>query len=339
MWGWVKQYVHPRIEAFSFELAPLLGGSRELITSALAGAPGFRRPLRRFAAHRSAPTVATTRWWRRSPSTCRRSTRRPCRRCPHAPLTAHELMAWDQQWQAWDAFATWLIKTVASHAGPRAARGAGRDLARSALRTTRRRSPTMPSMPTRCDSLFVHAWQRLTPLLGEAQLAVQGDEAPALSRPHQCRRRACARWTAPVRRLACVSTRRRCANSRACCCRPSKTTRCAIPRRRTRRCVNCWVCRPNCRPPREPSRSTDWLAWWIQSAQAADYRRRRHRAPESLATGRWRPRCLSRHPRRPARRHRRTGAKPRQGASAFHRGLSHAVARHRLAGNPAGVNT
>lgn len=175
MWGWVKQYVHPRIEAFTFELAPLLGSSRALITQALAGAPDFAalsadslRIARADGGHDALVTTLTF-----DMPDVNAAMLPPL---PHVPLSAHELMAWDQQWQAWDAFATWLIKTVAVGANPALREALSEILldARYELRDALA-SDTLDADPVR--TLFVHAWQRLTPLLNEMQLTAEGDAA------------------------------------------------------------------------------------------------------------------------------------------------------------------
>ena len=175
LWGWVKSYVHPRIEAFTFELAPLMGGSRELLASALAGAPDFAtlsaNSLRIASADGGHDALVATFAFDLpdvNPAAL------PA--LPRAPLNAAELMAWDRQWQSWDAFATWLIKTVAVGASPALREALSETLleARYELRDALA-SDTLAADPVR--SLFVHAWQRLTPLLGEAQLSVRGEEA------------------------------------------------------------------------------------------------------------------------------------------------------------------
>lgn len=175
LWGWIKQFVHPRIEAFTFELAPLLGGSRELLITALAGAPDFAtvsaNSLRLANADAGYEALLATLAF--DMPEVNAAALPPL---PHAPLTASELMAWDTQWQAWDAFATWLIKTVAMGATPalREALSATLLEARYELRDALA-SDSVAADPVR--TLFVHAWARLTPLLSEAQLAVNGDAA------------------------------------------------------------------------------------------------------------------------------------------------------------------
>jgi hypothetical protein len=266
MWGWVKQYVHPRIEAFSFELAPLLGGSRELITNALAGAPDFATlcadSLRIAAADGGHDALVTT--FAFDMPEVNAAALPPL---PHAPLTAHELMAWDQQWQAWDAFATWLIKTVASHAGPalRAALAETLLEARYELRDALA-NDALDADPVR--SLFVHAWQRLTPLLGEAQLSVQGDEALrylALINAGDALR-ALDSAGAQVGVRIDQATLRQLARLLLPAVEDEALRYSAAPDPALRELLGLPA---ELVTAGEPSRSTDWLAWWIQSAQAA----------------------------------------------------------------------
>ena len=93
-----------------------------------------------------------------------------------APLTEPELAAWDDAWQAWDAFATWTIKTLALSAGPELTAAladtlleARYDLRNALTSDERNRDPVR--------ALFLQTWERLAPLVEDLQLAVPGGQA------------------------------------------------------------------------------------------------------------------------------------------------------------------
>ena len=170
VWSWVKQYVHPRLEAFTFDLAPLLVTTHALIASALASAPLFadvsaESLALKAASAESSALLATLAF---DLPEVNPAALPPL---PHTPLNAQEMMAWESQWQQWDAFATWAIKTVAVGASTelRDALSATLLEARYALRDALA-NDALVADPVR--SLFVHTWQRLAPLLAQAELEV-----------------------------------------------------------------------------------------------------------------------------------------------------------------------
>ncbi|MEQ8231113.1 MAG: transglycosylase SLT domain-containing protein [Gammaproteobacteria bacterium] len=175
LWDWVKQLVHPRIEAVAVDLAPLERDALRLLDTTLAAAPAARlAALDSFALH--TPTgrpdgleiilgfdlPAATH--ERAPT-------------PAPPATPAELAAWEARWQAWDAFATWAIKTLAADE-PATLRDALRETLEQARYDLRDAlaSDTLAADPVR--TLFVDTWQRLAPLLASA--ADDGDTGTAL---------------------------------------------------------------------------------------------------------------------------------------------------------------
>lgn len=176
LWGWLKQYVQPPMEAFTFDLAPLLGSTHELIVNALAAAPTFATASANTLVLRSVKAdskalVATLAFELPEVNPAALPA------LPHTPLNAQEMMVWDAQWQYWDAFATWAIKTVAAGANGEL-RGALSEVlleARYELRDALA-NDALAADPVR--SLFVHTWERLAPLLAAAELNV--DSASAL---------------------------------------------------------------------------------------------------------------------------------------------------------------
>ncbi|MEQ8663995.1 MAG: transglycosylase SLT domain-containing protein, partial [Gammaproteobacteria bacterium] len=171
LWNWIKQFVHPRIEAVAVDLAPLESDALRLLDTALAGAPAARTlALDSFALHtpvaRAAGLEITLGFTLPGLSDLPAA----AAGLPATPATPAELAAWDARWQAWDAFATWTVKTLAAadDAALRRALLETLEQARYDLRDALA-VPTLGADPVR--ALFITTWQRLAPLLADAARA------------------------------------------------------------------------------------------------------------------------------------------------------------------------
>lgn len=175
VWNWIKQYVHPRLEAFTFDLVPLFGSTHDLLAAALRNAPAALQT----SADSLALTAVTAGEQALVATVGINLPDLPPEllpAAPAAPLNAREMIAWDTQWQAWDAFATWAVKTLAQPA-PAELRAALLETlltARYELRDALAQD-TLAADPVR--SLFVSTWERLAPLLNRAELDVDGATA------------------------------------------------------------------------------------------------------------------------------------------------------------------
>jgi hypothetical protein len=175
---WIEDYVHPRLGAVKIDLQPGVAGILELLQTVVTeGAAGQddaapdRRPELRLAAVRPSAAALTVVLSLEVPD----APGGPAPG-PEAPLTPEELAEWDAAWQAWDGFATWLIKTLAATGGPELTDAlaetlleARYDLRDALAREDRDRDPVR--------TLFLGAWKRLAPLVGDVQLAVPGGQA------------------------------------------------------------------------------------------------------------------------------------------------------------------
>ncbi|MDT8322335.1 MAG: lytic transglycosylase domain-containing protein, partial [Xanthomonadales bacterium] len=92
------------------------------------------------------------------------------------PLTEEELAAWDATWQAWDGFATWLVKTLAFESGSALNEALAETLleARYELRDALARDDRDRD-PVR--ELFLKTWDRLAPLVQDIQPNLPGSQA------------------------------------------------------------------------------------------------------------------------------------------------------------------
>ncbi len=158
VWAWVKQYAHPRLAGVVLDLAPALGSAREFVQASTSDAAvgSMFDSLRIKAVVAAAETlnvqIALTvppipADWRMS--------------APEPALTEDELERLRNEWQIWEGFATWLIKTVAADADESLTTTLGAALldGRHDLVTILSTDSTVDPVP----GLFVKTWTRLAP--------------------------------------------------------------------------------------------------------------------------------------------------------------------------------
>ncbi len=163
----INDYVHPRLGAVTIDLAAAVGGIDELIALTV---PERDAPVELSGVHLSPESLVVTLalgvpdappdW---DPAS-------------EPPLTEAELAAWDANWQAWDAFATWTIKLLGASADPELRRALAESLleARYELRDALARDERNRD-PVR--DLFLQTWTRLAPLLDGSNLPIPGGQA------------------------------------------------------------------------------------------------------------------------------------------------------------------
>ena len=174
----IRDHVHPRLDAVTIDLGPAVGGIEELLGLVLTVPSGDAEPPLpdspwsvELAAVKASPEALLATLTLEVPAA-------PPDWTPpeEPPLTEAELAAWDANWQAWDAFATWMIKTLAEPAGPELSRALAETLleARYELRDALARDE-LARDPVR--ELFLKTWARLAPLLHDSDLPVPGGQA------------------------------------------------------------------------------------------------------------------------------------------------------------------
>lgn len=176
LWNWVKQFVHPRIEAVGIDLAPLIDDARRLLDGALAAAPEARAMAREsLALHTPVARATGLEITLGADLPGEAPGAAPTAAAP--PVTPAELRAWDTRWQAWDAFFTWTIKTLAPGADD-ALRHALLEVLEQARYALRDALVVDSPAPDPVRDLFLESWPRLAPLVGRA--ARDGDTGMAL---------------------------------------------------------------------------------------------------------------------------------------------------------------
>ena len=173
LWRWVKSYIHPQLSAVTINMGSALGSLQQLLSGAVESSPT------------TAPALSTLGLQNVSAKDGKLSINLglDVPQAPHSwlpedstALSAEELAQWNAAWQAWDGFATWMIKTVAAPADQELARHLGEILLESRYDLYEALSSDDKSRDPVRD-LFAKTWERLAPLLRENQLAIPGGEA------------------------------------------------------------------------------------------------------------------------------------------------------------------
>jgi hypothetical protein len=176
--NWIADHLHPRLSAVTIDLQPAVSGLQEVLASvALEVSPpaaGKQADLfasLQLAAVRPAAAALVAVLSLEVPEA-------PADWAPPlaTPLSEEELAAWDEAWQAWDGFATWLVKTLALQAEPaltdalaETLLAARYDLRDALARDDRDRDPVR--------ELFLQTWERLAPLVEDLRLDLPGGQA------------------------------------------------------------------------------------------------------------------------------------------------------------------
>ena len=176
LWDWIKDYVHPRLEAVTVDLSGTLATLRGLLPLFLSGAPPGTASaiVDSIALADLRPTGEGLEVWLRlelppaPPS--------PERAGPEPPLTPEELARFEEAAQRFDAFLTFVVKRAGGESADTAMR---RDLlvvlldGRQALVDALAHPEGGPRDPVR--GVFLHTWARLAPVLRRIGSAVPGE--------------------------------------------------------------------------------------------------------------------------------------------------------------------
>jgi len=179
VWSWVKHHIHPRLGAITVNLNPALLALQELLQEAVPADVEQRFAVAdslRLREANAGPDGLEIVLAMVAPDIRDNSLSAG----PQPDFDNAELAQWDEAWQAWEGFASWLILTLAEQAGPELREVLveilfdARHQLRDALVVGPPRSGGEERDPVR--DLFLSTWARLAPLLGSGvdQLSLPG---------------------------------------------------------------------------------------------------------------------------------------------------------------------
>jgi soluble lytic murein transglycosylase-like protein len=180
MWGWVKDYVHPRLEA-RIDLAEPVAQLREVLPAFGVGDPGS--PLDEALGQLTLDDVELSDGFvvvrvRIPVPDAPATTATPAPAGTVAPLSPDELRRWQQALEQWDAFLTFIVKVTGGDTQVLALR---RTLLSILLEERYALSEALSSPRVRVHDpvrpLFLRAWERLAPTLREVADGLPADQA------------------------------------------------------------------------------------------------------------------------------------------------------------------
>jgi hypothetical protein len=175
LWAWVSDYVHPRLDTLTVDLHAPLAEVQALLPLMLASGDAARTRGIIGSLTLTAVTVdadAIVLGARIDLPEAAGAARQP-----EPVLSPNELAQWQQAWQQWDAFLTFVIKVTARDASSEQARSALLDVLLSARYDILEILATTREGPDPVPALFVRTWDRLAPVLRQLQTGLPGETA------------------------------------------------------------------------------------------------------------------------------------------------------------------
>lgn len=179
LWDWIKSYIHPQLSAVTIDLGPAVTSLQQLLGASLQGSVD---PMAMTALSSLALKDVSPQPDKMHIAISLNAPDMPANWLPESTetLSEDELARWDAAWQAWDGFATWLIKTMAAPADPELAAALGEILLEARYDLYQALSSDDKSRdPVR--ELFTKTWERLAPLVRDNRLSIPGVEALQLA--------------------------------------------------------------------------------------------------------------------------------------------------------------
>jgi len=172
VWNWIKSYIHPQLGAVTIDLNPAVTEIQALLRQSLPSDQIQREAVASslsLKAVEAAPAGLDIVFSLQAPEPPQGWTMQE-----EPILSAAELASWDESWQSWDGFLTWMIKGFAIGVEP-----ALRDELAAVLLDARYdlRAALAADHPSRdpVRELFLSTWTRLAPLLKESELLRDND--------------------------------------------------------------------------------------------------------------------------------------------------------------------
>jgi hypothetical protein len=178
VWDWVKQYVHPRFEAVTVDLAQPLAELRDFLRTVLPdGGEAAQRLIDSLRLVEAAVTDSGLRLDVRFDVPEATLVEEPLSPGPEPTLSPEEIAAWNVAWDQWDAFVTFVTKNAAGDAGEAQRQALFDVLIEARYDLLDALAPAHPGAPDPVRPLFVRTWTRLAPVLRDISLGLPGESA------------------------------------------------------------------------------------------------------------------------------------------------------------------
>lgn len=177
IWDLVKQYVQPSLEAVRIDLNAPLQDLRDLLPLIVARGDTARIERVLDSLHVADASVTDTGVSLMLGFTVSAAT--PAAGPPPEPtLTADELRRWEEAWQRWDAFLTFVVKQLGRDTPAKELHQALTEVLLDArYDILEALAPSAPGAPDPTRALFMKTWERLAPVLRRSSAAVPGATA------------------------------------------------------------------------------------------------------------------------------------------------------------------
>lgn len=175
IWGWVAAHVHPRIDSLKVDLDTPLAEIQGLLPLMLASGDAARTQGIIDSLALTAVSVQTDSITLGVRLDIPQAA--PAASVPALALSPQELARWQQAWQQWDAFLTFIVKASARDSSDDATREALFEVLLSARYDIVQLLATAPEGPDPVPGLFVRTWDRLAPVLRQLQTGLPGETA------------------------------------------------------------------------------------------------------------------------------------------------------------------
>ncbi|HSP96024.1 MAG TPA: lytic transglycosylase domain-containing protein, partial [Candidatus Dormibacteraeota bacterium] len=178
VWDWVKEYVHPRFEAVTIDLARPLADLRDFLPTVLPdGGKAARRLIDSLRLVDATVTDAGIRLDLRFDVEEATLVEEPLSPGPEPTLSPDEVAAWNAAWEQWDAFVTFVAKNAAGDALEAQRQALFDVLIEARYDLLEALAPAHPGAPDPVRPLFIATWTRLAPVLRDVSLGLPGEGA------------------------------------------------------------------------------------------------------------------------------------------------------------------
>lgn len=177
IWDLVKRYVQPSFEAVRIDLKPAVEDVRGFLPLVVGGGDQARVE-QMLDSLRLADTTVTDSGVKIDLAFAVSDVILPAAPTPEPTLTPEELQRWEQAWQRWDAFLTFVVKQFGADAASQELRQAFLDvLTEGRYDILEALVPSAPGAPDPTKQLFLKTWERLVPVVRRTATTLPGTTA------------------------------------------------------------------------------------------------------------------------------------------------------------------